>query len=205
MAEAESSGEFSSKRKEWEEAPTKKETQLLTDRPSDKWFVSSLVPPARVGFSIPVGPPNPVRGRRRVLGWIAVVTCAGSAACILIVAAIVHANTLHSVQRVQTPKAGSPAPIPAVVEAAPKQAALPAALPAAPAKAAAVTAPAAATTGELRFPQSAIGHRAFVDGKPVGDAPASMRIACGPHSVRVGVGSKGRSIDVPCGGSIAFE
>lgn len=61
---------------------------------------------------------------------------------------------------------------------------------------------AAAGLGDLFMAASAGGHRVFVDGRVVGESPASVRVRCGKHEVRVGGNGIAQTVDVPCGGSV---
>ncbi len=58
------------------------------------------------------------------------------------------------------------------------------------------------TSGILSSPAGADGHRIFVDGKLVGQAPITVSLSCGSHVVRVGSHGRPRRIDVPCGGEV---
>jgi len=63
----------------------------------------------------------------------------------------------------------------------------------------------AALTGLLRTPESARGHRVFVDGRVRGGAGDPIRLPCGPHEVRVGSAGRKQQIRLPCGGEIDVE
>jgi hypothetical protein len=69
---------------------------------------------------------------------------------------------------------------------------------------AATAAPAAPvpSTGVLNTPESAHGHRVFVDGRCRGGAGDPIRLPCGPHEVRVGSAGRKQQVVVPCGGEI---
>jgi serine/threonine protein kinase len=61
------------------------------------------------------------------------------------------------------------------------------------------------TRGTINLPAAAAGHRVFVDGHVVSDGAASVDVACGHHTVRIGSHGKTQSIDVPCGGSLDLQ
>ena len=61
---------------------------------------------------------------------------------------------------------------------------------------------AAATKGTILTTPAAAGHRMFVDGILVGDAPKSIGWTCGTHWVRIGSTGPVQQIVIPCGGSI---
>jgi tetratricopeptide (TPR) repeat protein len=63
----------------------------------------------------------------------------------------------------------------------------------------------AAFTGLLRTPESARGHRVFVDGRVRGGSGDPIRLPCGPHEVRVGSAGRRQQILVPCNGEIDVE
>jgi hypothetical protein len=63
---------------------------------------------------------------------------------------------------------------------------------------------AAAHTGELQFPHWAAGHRIFIDGHVAGDGKQVLRVACGPHAVKIGSAGKVQQVDVPCGSTLAM-
>jgi PEGA domain len=48
---------------------------------------------------------------------------------------------------------------------------------------------------------AAPGRRIFVDGRVVGQTPASVLVACGSHRVKVGSSGTERRVDLPCGQS----
>jgi hypothetical protein len=78
--------------------------------------------------------------------------------------------------------------------------------PAPPDTEASVAAPAPASTlGDLVAREEAAGHRIFVDGRVVGQAPGTFRLSCGAHTVKVGSEGILRSVNVPCGGSLNLE
>jgi hypothetical protein len=64
--------------------------------------------------------------------------------------------------------------------------------------------PPAPTTGIVTSPKWAKGRRVIVDGKVAGQSPR-VEIACGKHTVRIGTAGRLRTVDVPCGGSIAVS
>jgi serine/threonine-protein kinase len=61
---------------------------------------------------------------------------------------------------------------------------------------------AAAGLGDIFTAASAGGHRVFLDGRVVGESPASIRVRCGKHEVRVGGNGISQPVDIPCGGSV---
>lgn len=48
-------------------------------------------------------------------------------------------------------------------------------------------------------------HRIFVDGKVVGETPATVTLACGPHAVRLGSAGALQRVDVPCGEALRLR
>jgi serine/threonine protein kinase len=64
------------------------------------------------------------------------------------------------------------------------------------------TPPPVSTLGDLVAPREAAGHRLFVDGHVVGQAPGTFHVLCGTHTVKVGSGGLARSVKVPCGGVV---
>jgi serine/threonine-protein kinase len=58
--------------------------------------------------------------------------------------------------------------------------------------------------GELQLPSAAAGHRIFVDGRTVSEGTAPIRVACGPHAVRIGSAGRLQQVDVPCGDALAL-
>jgi hypothetical protein len=56
--------------------------------------------------------------------------------------------------------------------------------------------------GELRTARGTGGHRVWVDGKLVGEAPLTFPLACGRHWVRVGSAGRSEGVDVPCEGTV---
>jgi tetratricopeptide (TPR) repeat protein len=58
------------------------------------------------------------------------------------------------------------------------------------------------STGVLNTPESARGHRVFVDGRCRGGAGDPIKLPCGPHEVRVGSAGRKQQVVVPCGGEI---
>ncbi len=61
---------------------------------------------------------------------------------------------------------------------------------------------AAAGLGDMFTPLSAGGHRVFMDGRVVGQSPATLRVHCGKHEFRIGGNGLVQTVDVPCGGSV---
>ncbi len=57
-------------------------------------------------------------------------------------------------------------------------------------------------TGNITVSSSRRGHRIWVDGRLAGEAPASVTVRCGRHSVRVGSRGVLQRVDVPCGGDV---
>jgi len=64
------------------------------------------------------------------------------------------------------------------------------------------SASASASTATLRI--SAAGRRVFLDGRLLGEGPLTLPIPCGPHSLRIGSSGPTRSIDAPCGATLAL-
>ena len=58
------------------------------------------------------------------------------------------------------------------------------------------------TDGVLRTPQSARGHRVFVDGRLRTMGGEAIRLRCGPHEVQIGSAGRKQRVVVPCGGEI---
>ncbi len=58
------------------------------------------------------------------------------------------------------------------------------------------------TSGTLVTAPESVGHRVFVDGKLLGDAPQKVELSCGEHAVRVGSKGSLQKIQVPCGGEV---
>lgn len=50
------------------------------------------------------------------------------------------------------------------------------------------------------FPESAKGHRVFIDGRAIGDADVPALVDCGKHKLQIGSTGKERQVDLPCGG-----
>lgn len=107
------------------------------------------------------------------------------------------------------PPASAPAPA-----AAPALAAAAAAAPASAAAAASAAAPASAAAaapasdipegkGALKTTEARGGRRIFVDGRTVGQTPATVLVACGVHEVKIGSSGRPSQIDVPCRGEVA--
>ena len=60
------------------------------------------------------------------------------------------------------------------------------------------------TTGTVVLPANAMGHRVFLDGRVVRDAP-TLRVSCGPHVIKVGSAGKEQPIAVPCGEVVTLD
>jgi len=62
----------------------------------------------------------------------------------------------------------------------------------------------ATTTGILRTPADAAGHRVFIDGLVAcsGGEPCTLR--CGPHTVLVGSRGRAQRVEVPCGAELSI-
>jgi len=57
------------------------------------------------------------------------------------------------------------------------------------------------TEAYLVFPDSARGHRLFIDGRVVGEGnDRGMLVECGKHKVQLGSSGTLRTLDLPCGG-----
>jgi hypothetical protein len=65
--------------------------------------------------------------------------------------------------------------------------------------------PRSGTVGTLRTPESASGHRVFVDGWVRCDSGAQIELPCGPHDVQVGSAGRRQRVVVPCGGEVDVE
>jgi hypothetical protein len=63
----------------------------------------------------------------------------------------------------------------------------------------------AATGGVLRTPESARGHRVFVDGRLRCGAGDPIRLPCGMHEVQVGSAGRKQHVVIPCGGEIEVD
>jgi len=174
--------------------------------------------PARVRSSSRSAPPAAPARSRWAIGLVAVVVLGGLAGAAVSMrtrateepttapTAVVHppasgvaaaptASSQAETARSATASA-SAAPTPTVV---PTATATPATVATAPpdAGAPATAAPAPADgMGEIVIAEG--GHRAWIDGKLVGETPLHYRTTCGSHTVRVGSSGKPRTVDVAC-------
>ncbi len=60
------------------------------------------------------------------------------------------------------------------------------------------------TTGAIVLPESAAGHRVFVDGRVTEVKSGRIIVPCGSHSVRIGSSGTEQKLDVECGGATAI-
>ena len=194
----------------------------------DRWFLSSMRPPDPCSPEIE-GPeamtaPHPERGWRRRAGWVFVATCLTFGLCIVATAAA-RARTRTTARAIDQDSQ--------TVAAAPQKLASGVVPPVASLAGAPVgratdkveaksSAPASHTAsapvslsprtenhpssrvGNVRLPPSAQGHRLFVDGKAAGETTALVRLQCGHHTLRIGSQGRERSVEVPCGATIAL-
>jgi hypothetical protein len=56
--------------------------------------------------------------------------------------------------------------------------------------------------GALDLPKSAEGHRVYVDGHMIGEAPAPLVVTCGVHAIKVGSHGRPQNLFVPCGAHV---
>lgn len=56
----------------------------------------------------------------------------------------------------------------------------------------------------VTFPDSAQGHRIYVDGQLLSTGAEPTKIKCGPHTIKIGAAGKAKSVDLPCGDDYAF-
>jgi hypothetical protein len=61
-----------------------------------------------------------------------------------------------------------------------------------------------ARTGEI-VPEGPAGRRVFVDGRAIGETPATVTAPCGTHEVRVGSKGTPQTVDIPCGGRVVVR
>ncbi len=59
--------------------------------------------------------------------------------------------------------------------------------------------PVVPTTGKLRTDNAPPGRKIFVDGELVGEAPLSVDLPCGPHTIRAGNKVEARPFHIVCG------
>ncbi len=62
----------------------------------------------------------------------------------------------------------------------------------------------ASKTGEI-VPEGPSGRRVFVDGRAIGETPATVTAPCGTHEVRVGSKGTPQTVDIPCGGRVVVR
>lgn len=60
--------------------------------------------------------------------------------------------------------------------------------------------PTVQSTGKLRTDNAPPGRKIFVDGELVGEAPLSIDLPCGPHTIRAGNKPEARPFNIACGG-----
>jgi hypothetical protein len=167
----------------------------VVDRLSDPalWFDASTPPPV---FSVPPRfsvEQDPEQAGRRRVGTALVTLFMGISGLILLAATGVR---IHAALGTEQPRlvaiaasspigaaAGSPTSVSAATETAPSADPTP-------------------TTGELLLGATAAGHRIVVDGHLMKEPASSLRLSCGPHTVRIGYAGKARVAVVPCGGSV---
>lgn len=56
----------------------------------------------------------------------------------------------------------------------------------------------------VTFPESARGHRVYVDGQLLSTGAEPAKIKCGSHTIKIGAAGKAKSVDLPCGDDYAF-
>jgi hypothetical protein len=135
--------------------------------------------------------------RRRRFDGLVIATVAGCA-LILVAAAISRVSHASSGAQAQPPMHS-----PAASIAAEPVAAATMSPPGAGAPVAAVTEPAPIeqpTKGTVRLDRASLAGRVWVDGKRLTSTAAV--VTCGPHQIKVGAGTRARSLDVPCGGEL---
>jgi len=62
----------------------------------------------------------------------------------------------------------------------------------------------ASKMGEI-VPEGPSGRRVFVDGRAIGETPATVTAPCGTHEVRVGSKGTPQTVDIPCGGRVVVR
>ncbi len=195
----------------------------------DRWFLSSMRPPAPSSPEIEVpeamAASHAMRGWRRRVGWVFVAACLAFGLCIVAAAAarartratghttdpdsptVIGARQMLASSVLPSPVV-SPTGVPAARSTHDVAAVLPAAVshatsaPVSPQAQPASRPPSKA--GNLRLPPSALGHRLFVDGHVAGEAVALVHLSCGHHTVRIGGQGREQSVEVPCGATVAL-
>lgn len=137
-----------------------------------------------------VAAPEPVAKRR---SGVAVIAAALATVLIVVVAvAMLRGNNVEdpipSPTSPKTPAKADPAPSAKPTSSAPKVVA--------------ATAAPTPTSGTLVTSPESAGHRVYVDGKLIGDAPQRLELSCGEHAVRVGSKGSLQKVSVPCGEEI---
>lgn len=89
-----------------------------------------------------------------------------------------------------SPPAPSPSPAPAPLPPEPKTS---------PPPEGSTPTPVVPTTGRLRTDNAPPGRKIFVDGELVGEAPFSVDLPCGPHTIRAGNKPEARPFHIVCG------
>ena len=170
-------------------------------------------PVVEAPVAAPLTDPPPPLPRNRA-GRIVVAVALGVGCCILVAAAAMRFGGRHeyddksgaaAARSTQVPTAVSltamptptPTPTPSTTATATPSAVAP--------EEAGATADIPAGMGEIQPPDSAAGHRIFLDGRVVGEGTAPIRVPCGQHSVRVGSAGRLQNVDVPCGQSVAVD
>ncbi|HTQ46607.1 MAG TPA: serine/threonine-protein kinase [Polyangiaceae bacterium] len=167
------------------------------------------VPVVEVPAAAPLTDPPPPLPRRRG-GQIVVAVALGVGCCILVAAAAMRFGGRHEYDDNSGAAAVRPTLVPTAVSLTttptptptPTATATPSA---GTAEEAGVAADIPADMGEIQPPDSAAGHRIFVDGRVVGEGAAPIRVPCGQHSVRIGSAGRQQNVDVPCGQSVAVD
>lgn len=138
-----------------------------------------------------VAAPEPA-AKRRSRGAVLLASALVTVLLVVIAFAVVRGtNPSDAVPPKSSPKAAANAhPAPSAKPAASE-----------PAIAATAAAPPPSSGTLVTSPESA-GHRVYVDGKLIGDAPQRIELSCGEHAVRVGSKGSLQKVSVPCGEEI---
>lgn len=62
--------------------------------------------------------------------------------------------------------------------------------------------PPSSSVGDLDTSSARPQHRVYVDGRVVGETPATFRVGCGRHQVKLGSRGVAQDVEVPCGGAL---
>ena len=175
-------------------------------------------PPAAPVPDVPVAvpqtdPPPPVP--RQQAGRIVAVVALGVGCAILVAAAAVRFGGRQEYDDKSGAAAARSTQVPTAVSLTPTPIPTPTATPTAiqsatPTPSAAPEEAGAAADipigmGEIQLPDSAAGHRIFLDGRVVGEGTAPIRVPCGQHSVRIGSAGRLQNVDIPCGQAVAVD